>query len=54
VPSGQPIDPNWSLNFQVQPIDGVWRITRLDRADAPDVPYFFDWYARWDDVFPPG
>jgi hypothetical protein len=54
VPSGQPIDPNWSLNFQVQPIDGVWRITSLDRAYAPGVPYFFDWYARWDDVFPPG
>jgi hypothetical protein len=54
VPSNQPIDPNWSLNFQVQPIDGVWRITRIDRADTPDVPYFFDWYAHWDDVFPPG
>jgi hypothetical protein len=54
VPSSQPVDPNWSLNFRVQPIDGVWRITHLDRAYTLEVPYFFDWYALWSDVFPPG
>lgn len=51
VPSGQPENPDFSLNFQVQAIDGVWRITSLDLAFATLVPDFFDWYALWDDAF---
>jgi hypothetical protein len=52
VTSPNLLDPKASINFQVQSIDGEWRITRIDRAATDLVPDFFDWYAPWSEVFP--
>ncbi len=54
VPSGQtPLRPP-ALVFRADVINKQWQLVSADRASTPDVPYFFDWYSIWNDVFPPG
>jgi hypothetical protein len=51
-PSPQQPDLRTALNFRVQQVDGVWRITAVDRAAVSLVPDFFDWYSVWGGLFP--
>jgi hypothetical protein len=53
-PTQIPVLPESVFAYRVDRIDGEWQIVGIDGGTVDLVPYFFKWYARWDDVFPPG
>jgi hypothetical protein len=53
-PTQSPVLPESVSAYRVDRIDGEWQIVGIDAGTVDLVPYFFKWYARWDDVYPPG
>ena len=48
------VPPDESVSaYRVDQVDGEWRIVGVDSGLMSLVPYFFKWYAPWDEVFPP-
>jgi hypothetical protein len=53
-PTQSPVLSEALTAFRVDRIDGEWKIVGEDAGAVDLVPEFFKWFARWDDVFPPG